>query len=121
MAKLLLVEDHEPNILVATAFLQEFGYAVDVAVSGREAYDRLEHRAYAAVLMDVQMRDVNGLDATRMIREREAREGRAPVRIIGMTAHALSGDRERCLAAGMDDYISKPFRPDDLRALLQNE
>ncbi|HEX7801035.1 MAG TPA: PAS domain S-box protein, partial [Asticcacaulis sp.] len=119
--EVLLVEDHEPNILVATAFLQEFGYAVDVAVSGREAYDRLEHRAYAAVLMDVQMRDVNGLDATRMIREREAREGRAPVRIIGMTAHALSGDRERCLAAGMDDYISKPFRPDDLRALLQNE
>ncbi|HWU49765.1 MAG TPA: PAS domain S-box protein [Asticcacaulis sp.] len=116
--RILLVEDHEPNVVVASAFLEEFGFAVDLAASGREAYERLADATYAAVLMDVQMHDVNGLDATRMIREREAREGRAPVRIIGMTAHALAGDRERCLEAGMDDYISKPFRPEMLKTKL---
>jgi PAS domain S-box-containing protein len=114
----LLVEDHAPNVVVATAFLEEYGYRVDVASGGREAYDKLTDTEYEAVLMDVQMHDVNGLDATRMIRAREAKEGRARARIIGMTAHALAGDRERCLEAGMDDYISKPFRPETLKTKL---
>jgi len=116
----LLVEDYEPNILVATTFLEDFGYYVDVANNGLEAFEAVQTRAYAAVLMDVQMHGMNGLDATRRIREWEDREGRPRMRIIGMTAHALAGDRERCLAVGMDDYIPKPFRPEELRRKIEN-
>jgi PAS domain S-box-containing protein len=116
----LLVEDYEPNILVATTFLEDFGYYVDVANNGLEAFEAVQKRAYAAVLMDVQMHGMNGLDATRRIREWEEREGRPRIRIIGMTAHALAGDRERCLGVGMDDYIPKPFRPEELRRKIEN-
>ncbi len=116
----LLVEDYEPNILVATTFLEDFGYYVDIANNGLEAFEAVQKRAYVAVLMDVQMHGMNGLDATRRIREWEAAEGRPPMRIIGMTAHALAGDRERCLAVGMDDYIPKPFRPEELRRKIEN-
>ncbi|MGN6207956.1 PAS domain S-box protein [Asticcacaulis sp.] len=115
----LLVEDYEPNILVATTFLEDFGYYVDVANNGQEAFEAVRKRAYVAVLMDVQMHGMNGLDATRRIREWEESEGRPRVRIIGMTAHALAGDRERCLAVGMDDYIPKPFRPEELRRKIE--
>jgi|GEM_PF-894372 len=115
----LLVEDYEPNILVATTFLEDFGYYVDVANNGQEAFEAVQARTYVAVLMDVQMHGMNGLDATRRIREWEAAEGRPPVRIIGMTAHALAGDRERCLGVGMDDYIPKPFRPEELRRKIE--
>jgi len=115
----LLVEDYEPNILVATTFLEDFGYYVDVANNGQEALEAVQKRAYVAVLMDVQMHGMNGLDATRRIREWEEIEGRPRMRIIGMTAHALAGDRERCLAVGMDDYIPKPFRPEELRRKIE--
>ena len=115
----LLVEDYEPNILVAGAFLDEFGYRFDVARNGMEAFEKVKETPYAAVLMDVQMHGMNGLDATRAIRQWEAQTGTAPRRIVGMTAHALAGDRERCLGVGMDDYIAKPFHPDDLRRKLQ--
>jgi len=115
----LLVEDYEPNILVATTFLEDFGYHVDVANNGHEAFAAVKARDYAAVLMDVQMHGMNGLDATRRIREWEENEGRARMRIIGMTAHALAGDRERCLGVGMDDYIAKPFRPEELRRKIE--
>ncbi|ESQ83484.1 hypothetical protein AEAC466_12475 [Asticcacaulis sp. AC466] len=113
--KVLLVEDYEPNIVVASAFLEDFGYSIDVAHNGIEAFEKIKMGSYVAVLMDVQMHGMNGLDATRLIREWEAAQGRAPLRIIGMTAHALAGDRERCLSVGMDDYIAKPFRPEALR------
>jgi PAS domain S-box-containing protein len=116
----LLVEDYEPNILVATTFLEDFGYYVDIANNGQEAFDAVQKRAYVAVLMDVQMHGMNGLDATRRIREWEESEDRPRVRIIGMTAHALAGDRERCLGVGMDDYIPKPFRPEELRRKIEN-
>jgi CheY-like chemotaxis protein len=116
----LLVEDYEPNILVATTFLEDFGYYVDIANNGLEAFEAVQKRSYVAVLMDVQMHGMNGLDATRRIREWEAAEGRPSMRIIGMTAHALAGDRERCLAVGMDDYIPKPFRPEELRRKIEN-
>jgi len=115
----LLVEDYEPNVLVATAFLEDFGYQVDVANNGLEAFDAVKARSYLAVLMDVQMHGMNGLDATRRIREWEMAESRPRTRIIGMTAHALAGDRERCLGVGMDDYIPKPFRPEELRRKIE--
>ena len=118
--QVLLVEDYEPNILVAGAFLDEFGYRWDVARNGLEAIEKVRETAYAAVLMDVQMHGMNGLDATRHIRLWESQTGGRALRIVGMTAHALSGDRERCLGAGMDDYIAKPFHPEDLRRKLQS-
>jgi CheY-like chemotaxis protein len=106
------------NVLVALAFLQSFGFEADVASNGFEAYERAKTGRYAAVVMDVQMHGMNGLEAPRLIRSWQARTGAAHLPIIGMTAHALSGDRERCLEAGMDEYISKPFNPRQLEALL---
>ncbi len=112
---ILLVEDHGANILVATTFLEHFGYAYELAGNGQAALDKIVERDYAAILMDVQMPGMNGLEATRLIRERERKAGRKPVPIIGMTANALMGDKDQCLAAGMNDYIAKPFDPDDLK------
>ncbi|ESQ79627.1 PAS domain-containing hybrid sensor histidine kinase/response regulator [Asticcacaulis sp. YBE204] len=115
----LLVEDYEPNILVASTFLEAFGYRVDVARNGLEAFEKIKHHTYIVALMDVQMPGLNGLDATRMIRAHEAQTGKARLPIIGITAHALAGDRERCLAVGMDDYLPKPFNPDELQEKIQ--
>lgn len=119
-ATLLLVEDYAPNVLVATTVLDDFGYTVDVASNGTEAISMVQNTQYCAVLMDVQMHGMNGLDATRAIREYEERNSLPRLPIIGMTAHALIGDRERCIAAGMDDYISKPFNQDELREKLES-
>ncbi len=116
--RILLVEDYEPNILVARTFLEQFGYQVDVATTGLEAVERTHSDRYAAIVMDVQMPGLSGLEATRMIRDRESEAGAPRLPVVGMTAHALAGDRERCLAAGMDDYIAKPFEPDDLQRRL---
>jgi len=116
--KVLLVEDYAPNVLVATTFLDMFGYAYEVANNGVEALERVRGEAYHAVLMDVQMHEMDGLETTRRIRRMEQEEGRAPLHIIGMTAHALAGDRERCIEAGMDDYLTKPFDPDMLERKL---
>ena len=118
-ALVLLVEDYEPNVLVARTFLEDFGYRVDVATNGLEAFEKVKTGRYLVVLMDVQMHGLNGLDATRMIRTHEQQHGRPRLPIIGMTAHALAGDRERCLGVGMDDYIAKPFNPDELRAKIK--
>jgi CheY-like chemotaxis protein len=116
--RVLLVEDHAPNVLVAQTFLEEFGYEVEVVSDGLAAVDRVKSERFATVLMDVQMPRMNGYDATRLIREEERVSGRRRQTIIGMTAHALIGDRERCIQAGMDDYITKPFRPEDLQQKL---
>lgn len=118
-ATILLVEDYGPNVIVATAFLERFGYHCDVAGNGREAIEKFTTGSYNAILMDVQMHGINGFDATRKIREIETAEGRKPTPIIGMTAHAMSGDRERCLDSGMDDYIAKPFDPAILQQKLE--
>ncbi|MFT4076093.1 MAG: PAS domain S-box protein [Asticcacaulis sp.] len=115
----LLVEDHGPNILVASTLLEAFGYGVKVAESGEEALEKVRREAFAAILMDVQMPGLDGFETTRLVRIHEGEASRPPVPIIGMTAHALSGDRDRCLACGMDDYISKPFEPEDLRRRLE--
>lgn len=116
--RVLLVEDYAPNVLVAGTFLEEFGYDWDSAKSGNEAVAMFERTSYDAILMDVQMFGMNGLEATRLIRAFEAGHKRERTPIIGMTAHALAGDRERCLGVGMDDYISKPFNPNELQDKL---
>lgn len=118
MPRILLVEDYEPNVIVATAFLEDFGYKCEVAVNGLEAITKVKSGQFSAVLMDVQMPGMNGLEATRIIREHELKGNIDRTPIIGMTAHAMAGDRDRCIAAGMDEYISKPFNPAELRGKL---
>jgi len=114
--RILLAEDNPVNQLVAARILESRGHAVVVAHNGREAVDALEPGANApfdVVLMDVQMPEMDGLDATAAIRAREAASG-GHVPIVAMTAHAMEGDRERCLAAGMDGYVTKPVEADRL-------
>ncbi len=118
LGRLLLAEDHAPNVLVAKTFAEMFGYAVDVADDGRHAVRMWRTGRYALILMDVQMPNMDGLQATRAIRDFELGFGKARIPIIGMTAHALDNARERCIEAGMDDYISKPFSPGELQAKI---
>ncbi len=119
-ARVLLVEDYPANILVATTFLEQFGYSYDLAKDGMEALKKAQSGNYIAILMDVQMYGMNGFEATRKIREYEKQNGKPHILIIGMTAHAMAGDRERCLACGMDDYVSKPFDHEELRSKLES-
>ncbi len=113
---LLVVEDHAINQEVAKGILAKLGFGCDVAGDGREALAALERRSYDAVLMDWHMPEMDGFQATVEIRRREA--GRRHVPIIAMTAGALAEDREKCLAAGMDDYVSKPVKEKDLESVL---
>ena len=115
---ILLVEDYEPNVLVATSMFNNFGYRYEVARNGQEAVERFSSGKYSIVLMDVEMPVMDGYATTRNIRELEKTNAAAPMAIIAMTAHAMKGDRERCIAAGMDDYIAKPFSPHQLQAVL---
>jgi CheY-like chemotaxis protein len=115
--RVLIAEDNEVNQLVIEKMLAKRGFDVDVAADGVEALAKLATGAYAAVFMDCQMPNLDGYSTTARIRERERAGERLPV--IAMTAHAMTGDRERCLEAGMDDYLSKPLRPDALDAVLE--
>ncbi|WP_193605116.1 hybrid sensor histidine kinase/response regulator [Nocardioides dongkuii] len=112
----LVVEDSELNQIVAVGVLTHLGFTADVVGDGRQALDALERTAYDVVLMDCQMPVLDGYDATRELRRRENGARRLPV--IALTAGVVQGERERCLAAGMDDYVAKPFTPDDLGAAL---
>ena len=116
--RVLLVEDYEGNVIVALNLLQEAGYVVVVANNGKEAIHKLETEAFDLVLMDVQMPVMDGITATKLIRKMQASGELPPVKIIGMTAHALAGDRGKCIDAGMDDYMSKPFNPERLEELV---
>jgi PAS domain S-box-containing protein len=116
--RILLAEDNEVNRKLALALLARMGYEADVARDGLEALSALSQRAYDVVLMDVEMPELDGLEATRRIRS-EFPADRQP-RIIAMTANAMAGDRDRCREAGMDDYVSKPVRPEALAAALAN-
>jgi CheY-like chemotaxis protein len=114
--RILLAEDNAINQKVALRLLERLGYGADVVGDGRQALARLDHAVYDVILMDVQMPEMDGLEASRAICARWAASERP--RIIAMTAEAMQGDRDKCLAAGMDDYIVKPVTLDRLAAAL---
>jgi CheY-like chemotaxis protein len=117
---ILLAEDNEVNQLLALHMLRRHGHGVVLANDGQEAVDAFKREPFDLILMDVQMPVLGGFDATRRIREMEA-AGETPgsrVTIIAMTAHAMKGDREMCLDAGMDDYIAKPVKMKELIAVI---
>jgi CheY-like chemotaxis protein len=139
--RLLLVEDNPVNQKLAVRLLKKFGYEIDVVGNGREALAILNHHSYEAILMDCQMPEMDGFEATKEIRRRESEmlvsqdetpaDAEAPQRItnnqqsttlrvpiIALTANAVQGDRERCLEAGMDDYLTKPINPTELKTTL---
>ena len=106
------------NQKVALRLLERLGYGADVVSNGLEALEAVERQPYDVVLMDVQMPELDGLDASRQICERRPPSSRP--RIIAMTANAMPEDREACLAAGMDDYLAKPIRADELAEALRS-
>jgi CheY-like chemotaxis protein len=116
--RILVAEDNVINQKVAIRILEKLGYRADAAADGHEAVRALEKIGYDLVLMDVQMPEMNGFEATRVIRDPASRVLRHDIPIVAMTAHALKGDRERCLEAGMDDYVSKPVTPLALSEIL---
>jgi two-component system sensor histidine kinase/response regulator len=116
-ARLLVAEDNPVNQLVIQGMLAKRGYMADVVANGREALEMLDRERHAAVLMDVQMPELDGYETTRRIRAQE--DGAARLPIIALTAGALEGDREAALESGMDDYLAKPLRPDALDAVLE--
>jgi two-component system, sensor histidine kinase and response regulator len=116
--RVLLAEDNTVNQRLAVRLLEKRGHRVAVAGNGREALDALEKEKFDLVFMDVQMPELDGLEATAIIREREKSSGRHQP-IIALTAHAMKGDREKCLAAGMDGYLTKPIRPQELEEILE--
>ena len=111
--RILLAEDTEINRRLAIHLLGGRGHAVVVVENGRESVEAFEHGQYDVVLMDVQMPEMDGFEATSLIREKERATG-GHIPIIAMTAHAMKGDRQRCLDSGMDGYVSKPIRPNEL-------
>ncbi|MDD1739525.1 MAG: PAS domain S-box protein [Methanothrix sp.] len=112
--RILLAEDNAVNQMVALRMLERLGYRADTAVNGQEVLEALQNRSYDIVLMDVQMPEMDGLEAARRIRSSKSGQ---PY-IIAMTAHAMKGDREVCMEAGMNDYVSKPVRMEELRAAI---
>jgi CheY-like chemotaxis protein len=113
--RILLAEDNAVNQKLAIRLLKQMGLVADVVGDGQAAVDAVASSDYDLVLMDVQMPELDGLEATRQIRHRWPDR---PLRIVGLTANAMAGDREACLAAGMDDYVSKPIRPEELAAAI---
>jgi signal transduction histidine kinase/ActR/RegA family two-component response regulator len=118
-ARILLADDNATNQLVAISLLKKFGYACDAVDNGVAAVRALAGHAYELVLMDVQMPSMDGHEATQRIRAGESGETKRQVPIIAMTAHTLSGDREACLTAGMNDYLCKPIEPLALKAMVE--
>jgi PAS domain S-box-containing protein len=116
---ILLVEDSEMNKRLASVYLKKMGYLVDIASDGKEALSKLAENKYDLVLMDIQMPVMNGIDATKMIRSGKNSNINHKVPIIALTANAMSQDRQICLNAGMNDYLSKPFKPDDLEIIIE--
>jgi CheY-like chemotaxis protein len=121
--RILLAEDNEVNQRLALRLLEKQGHSVVLAGNGKEALTHLERQAFDLVFMDVQMPEMSGLEATALIRAKEAsgdgfaaRGRRLP--IVAMTAHAMKGDREHCLAVGMDDYIAKPIHANTIREVI---
>ena len=118
-SRVLLAEDNAVNQTLALRLLEKRGYSVTVVGNGREAVEAFENNHFDLVLMDIQMPDMDGFEATAAIRAKEKLTGRH-VPIIAMTAHALKGDQERCISAGMDAYISKPIRTSELFSTVES-
>ena len=114
---ILVAEDNIVNQKVAMGILLQFGYQTDLVVSGKEAVEAVERQKYDLLFMDLQMPDMDGLEATRLICSRMSPSERPY--IVAMTANAMKEDRELCLSAGMDDYVSKPIRPDEIKAAIE--
>jgi CheY-like chemotaxis protein/HPt (histidine-containing phosphotransfer) domain-containing protein len=122
--RVLLCDDNVINQKVALRLLQQMGYRADLAASGAEALRALDRQPYDLIFMDVMMPEMSGLEATRIIRERQRQTNqfphyKSPIIIVAMTANAMQGDREKCLAASMDDYVAKPVRLEDVRAVVE--
>ena len=121
--RLLVVDDNAINQKVAVRILQQLGYQSEVAGTGREALDALDRQPFDFIFMDVMMPEMDGLEATRLLRKRQMagdqKNYQSRIVVVAMTAHAMQGDREKCLAAGMDDYLAKPIRPKDVRDMIE--
>ncbi len=120
-ATILVAEDNPVNQKVTLLQLRSLGYAADLVTNGREAMDAIRRKPYELVLMDAQMPEMDGMEATRLIRAAQSAGDKqlpAQLRIVAMTANAMAGDREACINAGMDDYLAKPVKPDALREIL---
>jgi CheY-like chemotaxis protein/HPt (histidine-containing phosphotransfer) domain-containing protein len=115
----LVAEDNLVNQEVARELIEQLGYVVDIVGNGREALDAIAAKSYSIVLMDCQMPEMDGYEAATELRRREASRGGAHLPVVAVTAQAMTGDRERVIAAGMDDYLSKPLNPDNLEAMLR--
>ena len=118
--RVLLAEDNRTNQFLVLKLLERRGHSVTVVETGRDAVDLIERDAFDVVLMDLQMPEMSGFEATAVVRERERHSGRR-TRIIAFTAHAIKGDRERCLEAGMDGYLAKPVRADELIRTVEED
>jgi len=116
--RILLAEDNSVNQVLALRLLEKRGHTVKVAGNGREAVSALQNGSFDLVLMDVQMPEMDGFEATAAIRRQEKISGNH-LFVVAVTAHAMVGDKERCLEAGMDDYITKPIRPTELDEVLE--
>ncbi len=117
--RILLAEDNQVNQAVALSMLKKLGYHADVVADGKEAVEALSRINYELVFMDCQMPELDGFEATEMIRSNSSPVLDHSVKVIAMTANAMSGDRERCIRAGMDDYLSKPVKPKELEKILE--
>jgi CheY-like chemotaxis protein len=118
--RLLLAEDNITNQKVALKILEKAGYRAEAVFNGLEALTALEKNRYDLILMDVQMPEMDGFETTAAIRRKEKEKG-GHIPIVAMTAHAMKGDRERCLEAGMDDYLSKPIQPKELIEMIERQ
>jgi len=118
-AHILIAEDNLVNQKVASLYVKRMGMSFEIAENGRIALERMKQERFDAVLMDLHMPEMDGLEATLSYREHERESGKDPrLPIIALTADAIKGDREKCLEAGMDDYLSKPLKMADLQSML---
>jgi CheY-like chemotaxis protein len=120
VGRILVVDDHDANRLVAELMLEMLGFAHEAVCGGLEALDCIAKKSYSAVLMDVRMPVLNGLETTRRIRAREEAEGLCPLPIIAVTAEAGTFSKTRCLEAGMNGFMTKPYSSDELMHVIES-